>query len=63
MRKDLRGRPPKKETREKVKALRSAGYSYNEIADLMKLKSKQLARYYDIVEPGLDKRQKKGKIK
>ena len=48
MRKEQRGRPPKTKTRERVRAMRAAGYSYTEIAKTCKLKSRQLARYYDV---------------
>jgi len=46
MRKGKRGRLPKTKTRERVRRLSAAGYSYQEIADTLKMKSRQLARYY-----------------
>jgi hypothetical protein len=46
MRKNQKGRIPKNKTRERVHSLRDANYSYQEIADILKMKSRQLARYY-----------------
>ncbi len=51
MRKNQKGRIPKNTIRERVYSLRDANYSYQEIADILKMKSRQLARYYVTYTP------------
>lgn len=48
MRKNQSGRPSKiKDVKKKVKELRDLNYSYSEIANMLGLKSRQLARWHD----------------
>ncbi len=58
--KEHRGRKPNIGMRASVNILYSAGYSYEEIAKTLGLKSRQLARYYVKV---FDKKNKGSKIK
>ena len=43
-----KGRPIKKELKNKVRQLVKNGFNYKEIADMLHLKSRQLVRYHNL---------------
>ena len=44
--KEFRGRKPKTQLKEQVNKLVQAGYSYQDIANTLGIKSRQMARYH-----------------